>query len=366
MEEVQKHTYVLILAGGGGTRLWPQSRESFPKQFVKLFSGKSLFSLTLARAKKIVPSNHIFIATISQYQALVKKEAGSIPSENIFVEPIRRDTAIAHGLGAAYIYKQDPEAVIINLASDHLISPVDTFISQLKLAARTAYSSKYLVTVGIKPLFPHTGMGYIKASRTWSGEPGLLIGEKFVEKPPINIARRYISSGKYYWNANLYVFKAGLYLDLLKKFAPKSYTFFPQILNAIGTDNEKQIIRQAFQMAPTISIDFAVSEHLHKFICIPGKFNWSDVGDWNVVWQHLFKDKLGNVIEGPHGKGQYIGINSRNNILFLDKKIVATVGLNDMVIVDTPDALLICPKEDAQGVKLVVQTLKEQQLTKYL
>lgn len=366
MEEVQKHTYVLILAGGGGTRLWPQSREGFPKQFVKLFSGKSLFSLTLTRAKKLASPSHIFIATISKYYGLVRKESRGIPSDNIFVEPIRRDTAMAHGLGAAYILSRDPQAVIINLASDALITPVETFVTQMLNAARAAYKHDLVVTVGIHPEYPHTGLGHIKAFRYWPGDPGLLVGEKFVEKPALPYAKRYTASGKYFWNANLYVFKAKLYLGLLKKYAPKTYAMFPKILTAIGTDKEKQVIQLAFQMAPTISIDFAVSEHLHKFICIAGKFSWSDIGDWNVVWQHLAKDTLGNVIEGAKGKGEYIGINSQNNLLFLDKKIVATVGLKDMVIVDTPDALLICPKDHAQGVKLVVQTLKDQNLTKYL
>jgi len=366
MDQVPKHTYVLILAGGGGTRLWPMSREAFPKQFANLFSGKSLLELTLMRALRITSPSRIFISTIAKYLSLVKKEAHKIPPENIFEEPVRRDTAIAHGLGAAYIYHRDPQAVIINLASDHLISPVSTFVSQMRSAAQTAFSHDLLVTVGIKPRYPHTGMGHIKAYRKWSDNGSFLLGERFVEKPSLNLAQNYTSSGKYFWNANLYVFKAKVYLDLLKKYAPKTYAHFPRILSAIGTDREKQVIRLAFQMAPSISIDYAVAEHLRKFLCLPGTFDWSDVGDWNVVWQNLFKDKLGNVISGPGGRGEYIGINSQNNLLFLDKQLVATVGLKDMLVVDTPDAILICPKEYAQGVKKIVETLKEQRLTKYL
>ena len=366
MEEVQNHTYVLILAGGGGTRLWPQSREEFPKQFVKLFGGKSLLDLTVIRAKKIVPPSHIFIATSAKYASLVNSETKIVPKENIIAEPIRRDTALAHAIGAAYILKKDPQAVIVNLASDHLISPIEVFISQMKKAAQAAYEFNHVVTVGIQPKFPHTGMGHIKAYKKWKENDQLLMGEKFVEKPPLPSAKKYTRSGKYFWNANLYVYRAALYLELLKKHAPKTYAMLPKVLEAIGTDKENEVIRLAFQMAPTISIDYAVSEHLTRFICIAGKFSWSDVGDWNVVWQHLPKDGAGNVIEGPKGKGEYIGINSENNLLFLDKKIVATVGLKDMVVVDTPDALLICPKEHAQGVKLIVQTLKAQQLTKYL
>jgi len=358
MDQVPKHTYVLILAGGGGTRLWPMSREAFPKQFAKLFSGKSLLELTLMRALRITSPSRIFISTIAKYLSLVKKEAHKIPPENIFEEPVRRDTAIAHGLGAAYIYHRDPQAVIINLASDHLISPVSTFVSQMRSAAQTAFSHDLLVTVGIKPRYPHTGMGHIK----FKGQIGL----KFVEKPKLSLAQKYTASGQYLWNANLYVYRAKLYLDLLKKHAPKTYAMFPKIASAIGTDREKQVISLAFQMAPSISIDYAVSEKINKFVCVIGKFNWTDVGDWQEVWENLPQDVLGNVISGPHGRGQYIGIDSQNNLLFLDKQLVATAGVKNMVIVDTPDAILICPRNDSQAVKKIVQTLKEQELVKYL
>lgn len=367
MEEVQKHLYVLILAGGGGTRLWPISREETPKQFSKLFQGKSLFSITLERALKIVPPSHIFIGTTAKYAPLVKTVARRVPPENIIAEPMRRDTAMAHGVGALYIYKQDPDAVVINLACDHLISPLSTFVSQIHRAAQFAYENDYVITVGIKPRFAHSGLGHIKAYKPWNqANPDIFIGEKFVEKPPIEIAQRYTESGHYYWNANLYVYKAKLFLDLLKKHSPKTATLYPKLLESIGTSIEKQVLQNAFQMAPSISIDFAVAEKLGKFACLPSRFEWTDVGDWKEVWKNLPKDSQGNVIEGPKGKGEYIGINSRNNLLFLDKKIVATVGVEDMLIIDTPDALLICPKDDAQGVKQVVNALKEQELTKYL
>ncbi len=366
MASVSQHTYVLILAGGGGTRLWPQSREDHPKQFAKLFEGKSLFTLTVERARKITSDDRIFVATSSKYLKNVQESASSIPRENIITEPMRRDTAMAHGLGALYIYKRDPEAVIVNMASDHLISPMNTFVSQIKEAAKVAFETDYLVTIGIKPRFPHTGMGHIKAEHSWNGDGKQLLGEKFVEKPELSLAEKYTKSGKYYWNANLYVFKAKQYLELLDKHSPKTSAMYPKIYEAIGTAKEKEVIQLAFQMAPSISIDYAVSEKLRKFICIPSNFHWTDVGDWKEVYNNLPKDNLGNVIEGPHGRGKYIGINSKNNLLFLDKKIIATVGLEDMLIIDTPDALLICPKDEAQGVKQVVSALKESELIEYL
>ncbi len=289
--------------------------------------------------------------------AEIKKQCPKVKSENIIAEPQRKDTAIAHGLGAAYIYLQDPEAVIVNLASDHLITPVTGFVSDIKKAVFYAWENKF-VTVGIKPKFPHTGMGHIK----FKGNIGL----KFVEKPSLDLAMKFTASGDYLWNANLYVWKAKLYLDLLKKFAPKSYAFLPKIIDDIGTGKEKETIQLAFQMAPSISVDYAVSEKVTNFICILGHFTWSDVGDWNIVWQNLPKDSAGNAVIGSRGQGELVGLNSRNNLFVLDKQLISLVGLSDMVVIDTPDAILICPKNDAQSVKQLHGMLKEQKLLKYL
>lgn len=367
MGQIQDHIYVLILAGGGGTRLWPLSREASPKQFVKLFKGKSLFQLTLERAKKLTTNDKIFLSTTTKYHQQVKKESRGIPGENIILEPIRRDTALAQGLAALYIYKKDPQAVIINLASDHLISPSDIFVRDLKLAAKVALETKLIVTMGINPEYPHIGLGHIKAYKKVKGfSPRVLKGEKFIEKPPMKLAKLYTKSGKYYWNANHYVWLAKTLIDELRTHSPKTSNMFPKILDAIGTDKEKQVIQLAFQMAPTISIDYALSEKLKSFICIPAEYSWTDVGYWDVVWNNLSKDSVGNVIEGPQGIGNYIGINSKNNLLFLDKKLVTTVGMENMLVVDTPDALLICPMDHAQGVKQVVQALKDNNLTEYL
>ena len=367
MDEVQKHLYVLILAGGGGTRLWPYSRENSPKQFIKLFEKKSLFEMAVARSLKITDPERIIICTSVKYQSATRRINKRIPRENILIEPMRKDTAMATGFACAHIYPRDPKAVIVNVASDHLISPQSIFTSQVKTAGKLAFENPYLVTIGIKPDFPHTGMGHIKAFKPWpSLGPGVLIGERFVEKPQLPIAKKYTASGQYFWNSNLFVFRAKFMLDQLKTHAPKVYAMIPKIINAIGTDKENSVTQLAYQMSPKISIDFAAIESLRKFICIPAKFNWTDVGDWKEVWKNLPQDQLGNVIDGPNGRGEYIGINSKNNLLFLDKQLIATVGVENMLVVDTPDAILICPKDDAQAVKKVVEILKEQKLLKYL
>ena len=310
------------------------------------------------RAKKLAPLSRILVSTSHKYVSHIKKEVPSLPDENIISEPMRRDTALAQGLGALYIYNRDPKAVIINLASDHLIKPVSAFVDDITKAAAAAYTQNKLVTIGIKPRFPHPGMGHIQ----FRGTTGL----KFVEKPSFEVAQKYTSSGQYLWNANLYVWPAKLFLDLLKKHAPKTSAMFPKITAALGTDRERSALQLAFQMAPTISVDYAVSEKLKNFICLPAHFFWTDIGDWSEVRDNLPKDSLGNVILGTKGKGQYIGVNSKNNLLVLDKQLVATVGIENLLIVDTPESILICNINDDQAVKQVVKLLKEQGLTQYL
>jgi mannose-1-phosphate guanylyltransferase len=367
MEEVQKHLFVLILAGGGGTRLWPISRDASPKQFMKLFGGKSLFQLTLDRSLLLTSPDKIFISTSEKYFEIVHQEAKSIPAENIICEPMRRDTALAEGVGAAYIHKKDPQAIICNFASDHLISPMHVFVKQMKLAAKVAWETNLFTAVGIVPVSPNTGLGHMLARKPLEGYPeSVLVGEKFVEKPPLELAEKYTQSGEYYWNAHLFVWKAEVFLDLLKKYSPKTFTFLPKLEAALGTEKENQILHQVFQMAPTLATDYAVAEKLQKFACVAAQFTWSDVGDWEELSRHLPQDDQGNVVLGKPNNGNIVGINSKNNLFIIDKPLIATVGLQDMIIINTPDALLICPKKESQSVKKIVQALRDKKLDKYL
>ncbi|MEK7091811.1 MAG: sugar phosphate nucleotidyltransferase, partial [Patescibacteria group bacterium] len=226
--------YVLILAGGGGTRLWPLSRENSPKQFLKIFDGKSLFELTLARAEKLVPFSRIFISTSAKYVSLIRKEAPGIPPENIISEPMRRDTALAMGFAAKIIYKQDPLAVILNCPSDHLIKPESTYVSEIKKAATVAYEKQKYVVVGKKPEYAHPGYGHIKIKGEKRPD-GSFLGDKYIEKPPLDKAKEYAQRPNYFWNVGQYIWPAKLLLDLLKKHAPKTYSQLPKVLASLGT-----------------------------------------------------------------------------------------------------------------------------------
>ncbi len=368
MGEVQKHLYVLILAGGGGTRLWPMSRDVYPKQYLKLFGNRSLLQSTFDRAKKITDTKNIWVATTADQVKLIKKQLPSLPHSNFSIEPMRRNTGWSQGLAATYIHNQDPEAVIINLASDHLIQDLDVYVRTLKAAAMAAEETKKIITVGIQPTHYHTGYEYISFGSVVKkyGSTSVYKVLQFLKRDDATGVKKVLAKKTGLWNANNYVWRAQTLLDEYKKLEPRIYSGLQRIKAVIGTDTENQIKKQVFQMAESLQIDFILTGRSKSLLTIPGHFRWTDVGDWSVVWNMLPKDQLGNVISAPKGKGNFVGIDSKNNLMFLDKQLITTVGLSNMVIVDTPDALLICPKDDSQSVKKIVEMLKIQKLDQYL
>jgi mannose-1-phosphate guanylyltransferase len=360
----EKHIYALIMAGGGGTRMWPKSRNATPKQFLKLFDGKTLMQITAERLNAFLPWEKIFVVTVSDaYKKEILKEVSKIPSKNIIVEPQRRDSAPAHGLGALFLYKKDKDAVIINSAADHLISPTRTYVNTVKVAAEAAYSGDYLVAVGIEPDYPSTGYGYIKRGKRDSLVQDRVVYEldKFDEKPPIGIAKRFLHSGKYYWNANQYVWRADTILKAIKKHAPKISKRLEIIEDHIGTKKQDEVVKKEYKKMPKISIDYAVSEKADNFLLVPAKYEWTDVGDWNEVWKHMDKDKNSNVIiDGKEPGGRVINIDTSDAIIHTDGRLIAIIDVDDVAVVDMKDALLICKKSKAQNVKKVVNQLREE------
>ena len=368
MDEVQKHLYVLILAGGGGTRLWPLSRETLSKQFLRLFGKKSLLQMTYDRAKLITNTDNIWIATTSDQVHLIKKQLPKFPSLNFSIEPMRKNTAWGQGLASTYIHKHDPQAVIINLASDHLIKNLTLYKKSLLAAADAAQSTKKIITVGINPTFLHPGYEYISMGKRLTQVRGVDVHSVngFIKRTEINKIKLLLKRKTGLWNANNYTWRADVLLAEYKKLDSKIYSGLMKICDSIGTDKENQVKQEVFQMAKSTQIDFVFTGRSRNLLTIRGEFDWTDVGDWSVVWGESPKDSLGNVIAGPHGKGLYVGVDSSDNLLFLEKKLITTAGLKNMVVVDTKDVLFICPKGDAQAVKKVVEILKEQKLVKYL
>jgi mannose-1-phosphate guanylyltransferase len=358
------------LAGGGGTRLWPKSREETPKQFLPLFQKRSLFQLTVERTKKLLPLERIFVVTVSdKYKKEILKEAPDLIPENIIVEPVRRDSAPAHALGAAKIFKLDNNAVIVNAASDHLIDPEESYRKVMLAAASKAYEGDWLVAVGIKPRYPHTGMGHLKIGKKIGVSEGEDVFEReaHVEKPELKLAEKYTKSGDYFWNANQYVWRADTFLNAIRKHAPEIGKSIDRMLESFGQSDEEKIIKTEYEKVPKISVDYAVSEKADNFLMLVADYTWTDVGDWSEVWKNLPKNKDNNVIiDGDEKGGSVINIDTSNTLVQTDGKLIAIIDVDDIAIIDTKDVLLVCKQSRAQSVKKVVEKLKEDKLDKYL
>ncbi|MDP3954834.1 MAG: sugar phosphate nucleotidyltransferase, partial [bacterium] len=291
-----------------------------------------------------------------------------IPDKNIIAEPKGRNTALAMGFGATYIHQVDPMAVIVNFASDHHVSNLGKFDRAIKAAAEIANMGDYLVTIGIKPTFPHTGMGYIKASHLFRrvDSSTAYVVERFIEKPDISTAGRFLSDGGYYWNANLYTWRADSILRAFEHYLPEMMKQLEKIRRSLGTSTERSVIKKVYEEAQEISIDYAISEKAKNLVLIPSTFSWSDIGDWKVAYDVSKKDKEGNVVIFSKGKGDFLSVDTKDCLIHFSDRLVATIGVKDLIIVDTKDALLVAKKDRAQDVKTLVNELIVKKKAKYI
>lgn len=368
MQTALDHTFAVILAGGGGTRLWPKSRNKTPKQFLKLIGKETMIQLTASRITKLIPWERVIVVTNEQHQDEVRKQLSEIPADNIIAEPKKRDTALAMYVGALHAFSMDPEAVIINCASDHVVTDEAGFLQVMKSAATIAAEGQYLVTVGITPDRPATGFGYIKIGddlRKINHGLSLFKVESFTEKPNEPTARAFISTGKYFWNANMYVWSAKALEESFAQHMPKMHELV-QPLKSISPAEFQSMLPQIYDQAESISIDYAISEKATNLVLIPGDFGWNDLGDWKVVYDLETKDLHGNVTIGDGEIMHTLAINSQNNLIHVNGKLVALVGIDDMIVIDTDEILMIAPKNRSQDVKKLVERLKEENRPEYL
>lgn len=356
---------LVILAGGSGTRLWPVSRKNTPKQSKAIIADKTLLKSTYDRLRIGFKKSDICVATNIEQIALISEQLPDFLSKNYIIEPDKKDTAAAIGLAAIYLYKQNPKEVMISINSDHYIKNEKDYIRILKLAERVIRkNTKTGVLVGINPTYPETGYGYIKMGEQKEELDGSKIFEVdcFEEKPNLKTAQGYLEKWEYLWNIGCFAWRVDTLLDLYKKHLPKMYKILKNIEKYIGEDGAEKMIAKEFKKIEPISMDYGIIEKVNDLFVIPADFGWADVGNWRTVKDILSKTKKGNIT-----KGKVVNIEGKDNLVYnYSNKLITMVGVEGMVVIETGDSLLICPKEKAQDVKKIVDKLKIKKLNKYL
>lgn len=346
--------HAVIMAGGAGVRLWPLSRKNRPKQLLKLFGGTSLLRQSYERVAAMFGPECIHVITRQSYLPFVVEELPELPAANLLGEPVGRDTANAVGLAAAVLQARDADAVIGIFTADHIITPMDRFCDAVELAYQTAEDHPdALVTMGIRPTRPDTNYGYVRRGKRLA--EGVYEVKKFTEKPNAAKALKYYSSGDYYWNSGMFAWRASTVLEQLEKHLPQSYGAIQEIAAAWNTDARQQKLESLYPSLMKISIDFAVMERADRVEVVEMGCHWVDVGSWPAFESVIAPDADGNVV----ARGNVIHLGSRGTIVVSEEKhLIATIGVDDLVIVHAPDATLICKKRDAQGIKELVDNVR--------
>jgi mannose-1-phosphate guanylyltransferase len=327
-----------------------------------------MMQVAAARITKVVPWDRVIVVTNEIYKEEVKQQLPEVLEENIIAEPAKKDSALAMLVGTLYALSKDPEAIILNSASDHVVTDEREFVRVMKAAAEVASEKKNLVTVGISPSFPSSACGYIKVGqdiRKVGGGLSVFKVDSFTEKPNEATARAFISTGKYFWNANMYVWAGSTLVEAFKTHFVSMYELTAQ-LNTAESAAFHAALPAIYEKAEAISIDYAISEKADNLVLIPGDFGWDDVGNWDVVYNLGKKDLAGNVVIADDDVTPVLAIGAHNNLIHTDKRLVALVDVNDMIIVDTDEIIMIAPKSRSQDVKKLVERLKEEGKKEYL
>ena len=354
-----EHYYAVIMAGGGGTRLWPLSRKAHPKQMLRLIDERSLFQTAVQRLNGVFPPERILIVTVADQAAQLQEQSPEIPPENFLLEPMPRGTASVVGLAAVALRHQDPEAVMAILTSDHFIGNEEKF-RQLLLAAYEVAMDGYLVTLGIAPTFPATGYGYIQQGELLGTFRGMKAYRalRFKEKPDEAQAEAMLESGNHAWNSGMFVWRTDQILSEFERQMPELSAALSQIATARGTSQQDEVVERVWPGIRQETIDYGIMEGAHQVAVIPAEgLNWSDVGSWDSLFDVLPADEDGNIVMG----GRHVGVNTNDSLVYVNQehRLIVTIGVEDLVVVDTGDVLLVCQKDQAQKVRQVVNHLKQ-------
>jgi len=356
--------HAVIMAGGSGTRFWPLSRSSVPKQLLNLVGEQTMIQQTAQRCKGLIAAEHTWVVTNQKQAPATREQLAELPPDQILIEPAARNTAPCIALAAAHLQAIDPEAVMLVMPADHVISTREEFQQGVSTAIDLIDNDPELLSLfGVIPTFPSTGFGYIERCEPLSVSDGRAYSVKsFREKPDRNVAQEYLRDGNFFWNCGIFLWKASTILKALRRFVPEVMKPIDQIAQSIGSDSYQQVLEKLFLQSPSISIDYAVLESAEKIAVIEAPFQWDDLGSWQAIQRLHGEDASGNTIIGQHQGIETSGCIVRSS----EDHLIATIGIRNCIIVHTPDATLVAEKSDENGIKKLIEQMKQQGLQEYL
>lgn len=355
---MKNNRYCVIMAGGVGTRFWPMSRTAHPKQFIDVMgSGQTLLQSTFSRSLNICPAQNIYVVTNDSYRSLVKEQLPDIPDENILCEPARKNTAPCVAYAAWKIYDSNPDAVMVVAPSDHLITKEDTYVKAIRSCMKKAAVEDCLITIGIRPTRPDTGYGYIQFVESEQPQKDKRIKKvkTFTEKPDLDMAKFFLQSGDFLWNAGIFVWSVKSIMHAFENLMPEMAQIFSEGKGKWNTRNERAFLKEAYNRCKNISIDYAIMEKAKNVFVRASIIGWSDLGTWGSLYTHIKKDAHGNATVGK----QVMLYNSKNCVVHVpNDKLVVIEGLDDYIVVESDNILLICKKQDEQQIRTFVNDVK--------